>query len=90
MKKLYILLLSAVGTLSFGQTIFSENMGIPGGTTLIPAYATGIAPATFQSAAPIAFSGTADARATQPSSVYTGATGGGNIFLNSADRKSVV
>ena len=84
MKKLYILLLSAVGTLSFGQTIFSENMGTPGGTTLIPAYATGTAPATFQSAAPIAFSGTADARATQPSSVYTGATGGGNIFLNSA------
>ncbi|MFM7018556.1 T9SS type A sorting domain-containing protein [Flavobacterium sp.] len=81
MKKLYILLLSAVASVSFGQTIYSENMGVPTGTTLIPAYVTGTAPATFQNAAPIVYSGTGDVRVTSASSTYTGASGGGNVYL---------
>ena len=87
MKKLYILLLSAVASVSFGQTIYSENMGVPTGTTLIPAYVTGTAPATFQNAAPIVYSGTGDVRVTTPSSTYTGASGGGNVYLTSTAGK---
>ena len=82
MKKLYILLLSAVSTLSFGQTIFSENMGIPTATTLIPAYASGTAPATFQNASPIVFTGSSDVRLTTVSSGYSGASGNGNVLIN--------
>ncbi len=85
MKKIYALLLTlTVSTLSFGQTFYSENMGVPTGTTTIAAYSTGTAPATFQNSAPIAYSGTGTARATSVSSGYTGASGGGNIFLTVA------
>ena len=83
MKKIYVLLLAVgCGIVSFGQTIFSESMGTPAGTTLIPAYVTGTAPATFQNGAPIVFSGTADVRVTTPST-YVGASGGGNVWLAS-------
>ncbi len=81
MKKLYTLaLMLFVGVVSFAQTIYSENFGTPTGTTLIPAYITGTAPATFQNGAPIVYSGTADVRATQVSS-YVGASGGGNVWI---------
>ncbi len=87
MKKLYILLLLAVASVSFGQTIYSENMGLPSATTLIPAYATGTAPATFQNGAPIVYTGTGDVRVTGASSTYNGASGGGNVFLTSTAGK---
>ncbi|ESU29723.1 hypothetical protein FLJC2902T_01970 [Flavobacterium limnosediminis JC2902] len=81
MKQIYTLLLTlVVSTLSFGQTFYSENMGVPTGTTAIAAYAAQTAPATFQNSTPIVYSGTGTARATSSSS-YTGASGGGNIFL---------
>ena len=83
MKKIYSLLfLLVVSYSSFGQTIYSENMGTPTGTTLIPAYITGTPPATFQNSSPIVYSGTADLRATSVSSGYSGASGGGNVFIN--------
>ena len=81
MKKIYALLFTLTfSCISFGQTIFSENMGTPTGTTLIPAYIAGTAPATFQNGTPIVYSGTADVRASTPST-YTGASGGGNVWL---------
>ena len=82
MKKIYSLLLLVVSFTSFGQTIYSENMGTPTGTTLIPAYATGTPPATFQNSSPIVYSGSADLRATSVSSGYSGASGNGNVFIN--------
>ena len=82
MKKLYTLLLVAMGSFAFGQTIYSENMGVPTGNTNIDVYVTQAAPATFQNGAPIVYTGTGDMRTTVPSSGYTGASGGGNVFLN--------
>lgn len=81
MKKIYSLLLLVVSYMSFGQTIYSENMGTPTGTTTIANYITGTAPATFQNGSPIVYSGTGDVRATSPSSTYTGFSAGGNVFL---------
>ncbi|OYQ43792.1 T9SS type A sorting domain-containing protein [Flavobacterium aurantiibacter] len=76
MKKLYTLsLVLFAGLTSFAQVFFSENMGTPTSTTAIAAH-------TFQNAAPIVFSGTADARATVVSTGYSGASGSGNIFFN--------
>ena len=61
---------------ALGQvTIFTENMGAPSGTTAI-------ASNTFQnSTGSLTYSGTADVRNTTVSTGYTGATGGGNVFL---------
>ena len=81
MKKLYTLLLLVVVSMSFGQTIYYENMGIPTGTTPIATYITGTAPATFQNGSPIVYSGTGDVRATVVSTTYAGASGGGNVFI---------
>lgn len=82
MKKIYALLFTLlISSISFGQTIFSENMGTPSGTTLIPAYISGTAPATFQNGTPIIYSGTADVRATAVSSTYSGFSAGGNVFI---------
>jgi hypothetical protein len=90
MKKIYLLILLFVASLqTFAQTVFSENFGTPTGTTLIAAYATGTAPATFQSSAPIVVTGTADIRSTTASTTthYPSASGGGNCFMtNSAGR----
>jgi len=87
MKKIYSLLLLVISCTSFGQTIYSENFGTPTGNTLIPAYSAGTAPATFQNTTPITYSGTADVRISSVSSGYTGASGGGNIFItNTAGR----
>ena len=83
MKKLYILLLTVVSSVSFGQTFYSENMGTPSGNTLFPAYSTGVAPATWQNSAPITYSGTGDVRTSAASSGYNGASGSGNVFLTS-------
>ena len=85
MKKLYSLLLLLVVSVSFGQTIYSENFGTPTGSTTVANYITGVAPATFQNSSPIAYSGTTGAtsvRITSPSSVYSGASGNGNVFLS--------
>lgn len=85
MKKIYSLLLLVVSSVSFGQTIYSENFGTPTGTTLIPAYITGTAPATFQNSAPIVYSGSADLRVTAVSTGYAGASGSGNVLINAVD-----
>lgn len=81
MKKLYTLLLTFVlSSLSFGQTIYSENMGTGTGTLAISA-------TTFQNASPITYSGTADTRASLVSSGYTGASGGRNVFITNTAGK---
>ncbi|WP_333599251.1 T9SS type A sorting domain-containing protein [Flavobacterium sp.] len=77
MKKIYSLLLLVVGYVSFGQTIYTENMGTPSATTPI---ATNV----FQNVSPIVYTGTADVRSTLVSSGYTGASAGGNVFFNAA------
>jgi len=80
MKKIYALLLILLTSLSFGQTFYSESMGVPSSTTLIPAYTIGTAPATFQNSSPILYSGNGDVR-TSTASNYPGASGGGNIWF---------
>ena len=84
MKKLYTLFLLVIASVSFGQTIYSENFGTPAANTTVANYITGTAPATFQNASPIAYSGTADVRATSVSNIYAGASGGGNVFFTTA------
>lgn len=88
MKKLYFILFTIIsGVSAFAQTVYSENMGTPSGTTAIATYVTGTAPATFQNGAPIVYTGTADMRATTVSTGYSGASGGGNVFFtNVVDR----
>jgi len=81
MKKIYLLFFAAFGVATYGQTIYSENFGTPTGTTTIANYSTGTAPATFNNAAPIVYTGTGDIRATAVSNTYTGASGSGNCFL---------
>ncbi len=78
MKKIYSLLLLVVSFTSFGQTIYSENMGTPSGQTTIAAN-------VFQNTTPIIYSGTADIRNTLVSSGYSGASGGGNVLINAVD-----
>ena len=56
-------------------TIFSENIGTPSGTTAITSN-------TFQNSS-LTFSGNADVRTSTSSSGYTGASGGGNVFITS-------
>jgi len=70
------ILLTATGQ----STIFSENIGVPAGTTTIAAY-TG-----WQNNGVLAFSNggatnPADVRITSVSSTYAGASGGGNVFF---------
>lgn len=77
MKKIYSLLLLVVSFTSFGQTIYSENMGTTAsGNPLITAY-TG-----FQNPSAIVYSGTGDMRTTNVSSGYVGASGSVNVFLS--------
>jgi len=92
MKKLVLLMALGLHLLSFGQTtIFSENFGTPTGTTTIPNYVNGTAPATFQRKATHLFAGSADIRITSPSSTYTGFSAGGNLWLtNTANRDLVI
>lgn len=82
MKKIYFFLIALIyGAVAYSQTLYSENMGVPTGTTAIATYVTGTAPATFQNGAPIVYTGTADVRATTVSSGYSGASGSGNVFF---------
>ena len=90
MKKIYFLLSCLISVTSFGQTIYSENFGTPTGTTLFPAYTTGTAPATFQNASPILYTGSGDVRATSGSTGYVGASGNGNVFLTSTTGKNLI
>jgi hypothetical protein len=82
MKKFYFLLLVLLQTV-FVQaqtTIFSENLGVPTGTTAITAY-TGWQNAGTLTYTNGAATNSADVRATNASSTYTGASGGGNVFF---------
>lgn len=75
MKKIYILLFTAVFYSNYGQSvIFSENIGAPTAIVAITAH-------TYQNSAPITFSGTADIRSSTPSDTYAGASGNGCVFL---------
>lgn len=56
------------------STIFSENMGTPSGTTAIGSN-------IFQNSGALSFVGTGDVRSTTSSSGYTGASGGGSVFI---------
>ncbi|HWS60327.1 MAG TPA: T9SS type A sorting domain-containing protein, partial [Flavobacterium sp.] len=80
MKKLYTLSFILLASLSFGQTFYSENMGVPSATTIISTYVTGTAPATFQNASPILYTGNGDVRSSTASN-YPGASGGGNVWF---------
>jgi hypothetical protein len=85
MKKIYTLSLVVFAfATSFAQTFYSENFGTPTATTLFPAYTTGTAPATFQNASPILYTGSADVRLTGASTGYVGASGSGNAFIGTA------
>ncbi|ACU08391.1 CHU large protein; uncharacterized [Flavobacteriaceae bacterium 3519-10] len=80
------LMLCSLGV-SGQTTIFSENIGTPSGTTLIPAYSTGTAPATFQNKGTLSYSGDSDVRTSSPSSAYTGASANGNVFITNASNR---
>ena len=63
----------------WGQTVFSENMGTPTGTTTIAAN-------TFQNSSTLTYSlgeqtNPADVRSTTTSTAYSGASGGGNVWF---------
>lgn len=60
--------------LAKADTIFSENMGSPTGTTAIASNA-------FQNSGTLTFSGTGDVRISTSSTGYAGASGSGNVFL---------
>src|SRR5690554_4310267 len=79
LKSSLMVLFLGLGLSSWGQTetIFSENMGTPSGTTTIDSH-------IFQNPAPIVFSGTADVRITTASSNYTDSSGSGNVFLGTS------
>lgn len=86
MKKLLTLVVLLMTTISFGQTIYSENFGTPTGNTTITAYVTGTAPATFQNSSPIVYTGNTDVRITSVSSTtnYSNASGNGNLFFTTS------
>jgi hypothetical protein len=90
MKKLLLLSALTVQLLIQAQTtIFSENFGTPTATTTIPNYLNGTAPATFQNKATHLFAGSADIRNTSVSN-YTGASGGGNLWITNAVSRDFV
>lgn len=70
---------------SRADTIFTENMGTPSGTTGIVAYAGGTAPATFQNKGTLTYgigeqTTGGDVRPTSTSNI-AGASGTGNLYL---------
>jgi hypothetical protein len=90
MKKLLLLSALTIQLLIQAQTtIFSENFGTPTATTTIPNYLNGTAPATFQNKATHLFAGSADIRNTSVSN-YTGASGGGNLWITNAVSRDFV
>ncbi len=91
MKKLLLLIALTIQLLIQAQTtIFSENFGTPTGTTAIPNYLNGTAPATFQRKATHLFAGSADIRVTGQSSTYTGFSAGGNLWLAATASRDLV
>lgn len=84
MKKFYSLFAAVIlaATVNAQTTFFTENMGTATATTAIAAN-------TFQNAAPVAFSGTADVRATS-SSDYSGASAGANVMVNANNETFVI
>lgn len=85
MKKIYLLALTLVSAFTgFAQTVYTENMGVPAATTLITAY-TG-----WQATSPIAYSGSGDVRTSVASTGYTGASGGGNVFLTGTAGRNLI
>jgi len=90
LRSVLITLLAAgwMGAAQSQTTVFSENIGTPTGTTTLAAYATGTAPATFQNKGTLTYgqgeqTSPADVRSTSVSSVYTGSSGGGNVYFTS-------
>jgi hypothetical protein len=75
-------LLTLKTTASWAAIIFSENMGAPPSTTAIGLNA-------FQNSGTLTFSGSGDVRNTTVSD-YTGASGGGNVFLTTAGTRNFV
>jgi hypothetical protein len=75
MTKFYSLLaaVALAANVQAQTTVYSENMGTPTATTAISSN-------TFQNTG-VTYSGTADVRASLPSTGYAGASGGGNIFF---------
>ena len=67
-------------------TVFTETIGTPGATTLIPAYET----ANGFDNDGYTMSGSADVRTTTPSTGYTGASGSGNVFITSTVGKNFI
>ena len=77
--KLNLLLLILCFTSSWAQTVLTENMGTPTGTTAIVSN-------TFQNSSSLTYSNgaqayPADVRITSASSGYTGASGNGNVYF---------
>lgn len=80
---MFICFMFIVGDVIGQTTIFSENMGTPSGTTAISSN-------IFQNSGTLTYSNggqtnNSDIRATSPSSVYTGASGSGNVFFTSTN-----
>jgi subtilisin-like proprotein convertase family protein len=69
-----------VNTFSAGNLVFTETMGNVSGTTLIAVHEANNG---FDND-PYTMTGTADVRNTTPSTGYTGASGGANIFLTNS------
>ncbi|MCB0769700.1 MAG: lamin tail domain-containing protein [Flavobacteriales bacterium] len=71
--------MGTLSTASMAQvTVFSENMGTPGGTTAITTHDGNNG---FQNSATYTYTGTGDVRTSTASSGYTGSSGSGNVFL---------
>ena len=76
MKQILLLVVLLFSYNSYCQTtIYSENCGTPSATTSVATYTN------WQNYGTLTYSGNADVRTTVPSSTYTGASGGGNIFI---------
>ena len=85
MKKIYLLLILLIGSLSFGQTFYNENVG-PATTTGTLLYSANV----WNNASPITYTGTGDTRSSLPSAGYSGASGGRNVFLTSTIGKDLI
>lgn len=90
MKKLYTLLLTlVVSSLSFGQTIYRENMGNTnvGSNTAVASHTGWLS----ENQAGLVYSGTgATVRTSTPSNTYTGFSGGNNVFFSAAGGQTLI
>lgn len=80
MKVQLLVLFYLFSAKAFGQTIFSENMGVPVTDTSIASYNLGTAPATFQNKGTLMYTGNAVVSKDTPSTTYA-ASAGGNVLL---------